>query len=398
MTQAPLANPDRASDVSKSSPAVFPDFQSGGAMGANPSLTENDVISGLMGQGPDYKYNPNGVPIGAGLSFTAKPMGTGSIHIATAKWTGGTLFSDYFGDPANAAPAPSMIVGKAATDGESYSFLVDSKPRTYTVSVVVTYADNGGNLVPGGPFSASVTFTSYGPKATMAYVKPQGMPKFFPTGNINNNGTFVPASVIAYGSGPDVGMRFQATVTASPNFGGEFMFAQIITPQRTLAAAKGGVINFSGNGQMNYDDGTFGTYGFPQDDAQGNTGQGPKSWTEPDNFIGNDQHSMSDSPYIYATSANDPLQLSVGTANNATPPVLTSSEKFSTYLMYKNSIEGVWVALAEMDWSWSLGETRKDVNSPWTESVPLTSPQPTAAAPPEIGPVWTIRFSNGKYA
>ncbi len=53
-------------------------------------------------------------------------------------------------------------------------------------------------------------------------------------------------------------------------------------------------------------------------------------------------------------------QLSIGTDPAFGPP---QPESFTTYLMYKPTVGGVWVALAKLNWNWSIAIT----NPPVTE-------------------------------
>lgn len=63
-------------------------------------------------------------------------------------------------------------------------------------------------------------------------------------------------------------------------------------------------------------------------------------------------------------------------ARDDTVKFLSASEDFATYLMYKSAIQGsVWIALSEVDWSWS-----EDASQPFPQPDPDPSPQP----PPEV--------------
>jgi hypothetical protein len=75
---------------------------------------------------------------------------------------------------------------------------------------------------------------------------------------------------------------------------------------------------------------------------------------------------------------------------------LTATESFSTYLMYQpqSGAAAVWIALAEIDWSWSKTAT----NGPdgWTATAPTAQPNPTSLSP--IGatafPTWVNTASE----
>ena len=73
---------------------------------------------------------------------------------------------------------------------------------------------------------------------------------------------------------------------------------------------------------------------------------------------------------------------------------LKQADSFSTYLMYKPT-GGVWIALKQIDWSWS--ETATKSGGSWTAPT-SAQPAPTSKTPSgdDVFPTWVNTANNYK--
>ncbi|WP_169973291.1 hypothetical protein [Tautonia rosea] len=338
------------------------------------------------------------VPVGSVVYFWVESPDPLNWQIATIDWSGGTPYASYLSADASQAPPASMSVSTHAnTTGQSYYFIVDSNPRTYTVSVSVTYVQALGTSV-----QVQASFDSIKPSASLS-VYDQGTVKIEPSYPPPNGG----AALIQYDNwdnhGPgsthfpaNAGMRIQATTTTY-EFGGSFMFLQTIQPQRSLTVNFGG-----GNQDYVWSDGVGGTAldSYPNTQISyitDSTSATPiaAQW-DMVAWAGPKQNRMGDTPWTGHSNADAVVSMQVGIVPPGVPTNLIF-ETFQTYLMYRPQ-DGVWVALAQLDWKWSGGmirDTNGDLIS--DQNNPPRGPAATLRTPPPIGPSWDGLGANYRF-
>jgi len=373
-----------------------------GSSSASSGADQNPVLlvsggswGGGIKTGSGTYNDPGFVPIGAMVSVSASFPNTNTPQQVT--WKGGTPYSSYpLGSAVSTAPT-SMAPGQNVQNtGFVYTFLVDSKPRTYSIAASAAAG------------SSTITFTTYGPTGTLTQVPTGSSPNF----NQNTTGVTGEPNVtqIAYNnpnanpntSLGNAGMYLKGSVQPSAQVGGKLMFLQTITAYRTLAAPGRGTVNWSGNGQTAVDNGGTpppnggsGGYsvGYPTTDSNFTTRIYVTSWDCPINGPVADRY-MIDSPFITATSSAGPTLLQVGATPTGANPI---PESFSTYIMFlADGNSNVWVPIAQTNWSWSL--TANNGGGGWNTS---NGTSPGAASPaggsPPMGPTWGGSFSTGHF-
>ncbi len=354
--------PDAAALRSTSMPSgngltVRPLDGGSGGTAQPPIITELDVINGIQGQAPDYTYNANGVPVGAPMAFQVLSPSQ-DLHIESITWSGGTDYAGYFSGDADTQPAPQTMSVTTGVDthGNVYAFYTDASEEPYTVSVTVTYFED-----PGNPHWSSVVFTSHRPtQASLSVVDPGEV--WFR--NIPQTG--------------EVGLQYENGITLLATteigaFEGDFMFMQTVDSTWTQTDQNGvqQTLTNAGGGQ-NLDDGYIGFYepiGMPID------GTNSVSWfpTPPNTF---EQHTTDDDP---AFTVLDNYQ------------ALSANDRFTTYLMYRPMVGGVWIALSRADWIFA-----GSAQSPWPADYQVSTPRPVITTPQLGGefPSWTGRTSD----
>ena len=363
-----------------------------GSAGTNSVLTvSGGSWGGGVSTGTNTYNDPGFVPIGANVSVIASiPNGWNNVQVT---WNGGTEYSTYpLGAPDQNAPASMNPTQNVINTGLIYNFIAYATPKTYTITA----------STPGG--SSTITFTTYGPTGQLTQ-KSQGTANF--TANGIDPGDTPNSAFVSYdnqatpGFPQNAGMYLNATVTASPKVGGTLMFFQTITAQRTVSANNVNnapkTVNWTGNGQVAADNGgtqakgtTTGKIGYPTLASNSNpTPPNPPtyvtSWPCPVNGPVANQ-SMRDLPYVTVPVFNQPTLFQVGN------PV---SEDFSTYLMFQGE-NGVWVPIAQLNWSWSITATNNNGNWNLTnKTAPASSPP--AGEPPAFGPFYTTTYAGSSF-
>jgi len=357
---------------------------SGGNWGGGTQLTINEF------------QDQNPVPLGVTVRIVAQDP-TPAYHVLSiTSCVGGTSIAGYFKDDAGTASPPSMKIQTNIQAGQSDdNFVTDSKPRGYTIVVDVAYAN-------GAKGESTIYFTTDGPTASLRPIS-QGSPHFNPStidmNNLDASGHPTPIAQVVYDNPPggpypkNAGMRLQAIVTPSVNFGGTLMFLQTMTTQRLATFVPSGTPVsqiYSINGKMAQDNGIFTSYGYPLDTS---------TFTKPPIYnrdwpvdrgpaIPQVMQSMSDTPDITGPLSANPISLQVGLSGAA--------EMFSAYLMYRYDTSSVWVPIAQSNWQWSMRADRPTPTDPWVEGAP-SAPAPTPVNPPAFGPEWDTRFSDGRW-
>lgn len=378
MTLAPLPPSTPTSEVSSFSTLV----DSGGGGGVPPDMppvvdfsggntvqevdANNDPIPG--------KYNvPTPVPIGTVTFITVSDPAPG-YNIQTIAWSGGTTYSGYFSAPATQTPFGGQeLEQNVATTTSNYIFIVDSMAKTYTINVNVTYTN-------GAKGSSTLTFTS---------VRPTGNLTVSQVGTQTVSGTVNPGQVTVL---LNPGIKIQATASTGPNTAGDFMLMQVIdTVEKKLTTDQGQnrfvrndivVGNEAFNGPL-IDNGASNTIGY---DVTSQASGGPLNWSLGPNS------SMPVAPAAPPEMIDNP-QFGVPSSYL----MVAENESFSTYLMYKPSgpPAGVWIALSQVDWSWSKSASRP-VGGNWTTTPDSQQPNPTNTTPGGAAafPTWVNTATN----
>ena len=351
------------------------------------------ATGGVDGNGNPNAYNdPNPVPIGAVVNVI---ITSGNVQ---ANWKGGTTYSSYPLGAANSTAPPSMNpTQNVITTGSNYTFIADANPRTYTITATA------------GAGSSTITFTTYGPTGSLTQVS-QGTANFYQNGSDPNGNTNM--TIVSYDNSTtqqpplNAGMYLKGQATESPLVGGNLMFFQTITAQRTVKFNSGGKSSgtWSGNGQVAADDGSTEPANNPNNNpaliGYPTTMSNPKatpptyetSWPCP---VGNAVvvRYMADRPYIDLAIADLPNLLQIGTTDQNNNPV---PESFFTYLMFQgNGGSCVWVPIAQLNWSWSITATNNNGNWGVTnQTAPAASPP---ANPPAFGPFFTTTYASSQW-
>ncbi len=331
--------------------------------GSGSSTPPPPVISGGWGGGgwvtqnndPSKEIYPNGIPVGAvevDSAISPNPI-RWQIDPASIQWSGGT-YKSYFSDPAsttvNQNPGlKSVQVGEITAADQTkgtYTVIADPDTQNLVVTLKCAYYLNPGNPAFGDTVRVTTTLSAQVVKPTTATLT--GTPGTMAF-SISVDGT---NAIIALD--PDAPETLTATTQTSQNFGGDFMITQFFSPtnnQPTViqsyvdAAGTNHSISTVGNG-LNLDDGgaTSTTPVGGTLEGGGMPGGQPNGWPMDPN-TGPTTNTQIDIPYI--RQAVNSLSLSY-------------SGSFKSYLMYQPGA-GVWVALAENDWSfnWTVE------NNPW---------------------------------
>ncbi len=306
---------------------------SGGPGGGGDTPNEPPIISAkgtgfiLQSTGPGYYNITNPVPVGAIMALQSlSPYQDPDGAITSYSWSGGSQFSGYYSTVPTAAPPQAQSAPQApVTTNPSYSFIVDTPLEPYTISLTVNYNGDGSG-------TSVVTFSPDEPTGSLA-VQQVGTQ------------TFGAAQVIL-----DPRIQISATTSVDQYTPGQFMFMQIATSvyvQYTLP-------NPPPNGTSMYlmNSAAFPGFDGPLYDSTGITAywytyqNNPvyAGWTLPSGSgasmpaTGQAAPYMQDGPNYTAANGND-LQVSY-------------AANFSTYLMYQPSIQGVWIALSQINWVW----------------------------------------------
>jgi hypothetical protein len=298
----------------------------GGGGGADPPAPS---ISGL-GPGPSIQGPP--LPVGAYASFTVMAPGGWTIDPATIQWSGGTNYKSYFTDAATTTvkqdpslQAVSLVQGVTTNNGV-YSFIVGAQAQQYTITVNCSYVNPNGGADIAAP-QTTLTFNSVRP--TTATI--QGM------GGFQSFWTTTSQATLAYTdnnqpwtNGKGHGNVIEAN-TQTGQFGGNFMFLQIDTVDMSWS-----------DGSTTYTKSTFGNEYL--DD--GVNGACNPIGSEIEHPIENGW-SLGPSSVLTSMSTFDAPSLAEPLDAESMSVMVT----LDTYLMYMPT-GGVWVALADLQWSW----------------------------------------------
>ena len=378
---------------------------SGSGSGGNPTLSLTSIPLAETSDGTGgrhYKVDNDldhdapqdeKVPVGKIVNVTAFPPMNKMFQ--TIAWAGGTDYKDYYqGAAKTEAPTHQQVTTGVETDEAKYAFIVDPDPRAYSITVTVTYVGGGGG-------SADFAYTSVRPD--VSFDINQGTPKLLTSPNgvqirLDNNNNVSPPAV------ESAGMRITATTTTSEEFGGRFMFMQLISPVRVTRqldndtfrqwlpegswAIDNGFNDFRG---ANYGGGV----GYPITDNDNKQGNFYYWESNPDE---SESHKMGDNP-VTPLADLDNKTLQVGDMNAGRP------EKFDTYVMYKPTPDdtAVWVNLGKVHWEWgSLAGNNPDNQGNFLGGLPAhwallpfpDLPQAKSTVPvgaTEYFPKWTDR-------
>lgn len=379
---------------------LAPMYSSGGSGGGPPPADKPPVLlasggnwGGSFESSPGQFVDPYSVPIGAVITVLPQSPDSG-YTVQSATWSGGTNYSNYVSQDAGNPPPASQTVGTGvATNQLTYGFIADSSPRAYTVSANVVYTN-------GAKGTSTITITTQAPTVSFSTFD-QGTTNYYPPLSVPQVGG---GAAIQYdnwakkGNGPanvpdNSGVRFQATT--STTLGGSFMFLQTVQPRETFVIKVNGVTR-----NWTWTDGIGGTAldtwsgGNTLSYSTDSTSDSPNvsQWNMNANALPQ-KNKLSDTPYAVWSNATEvqSLQIGSGIPPGGGPPAPVT---FQTYLMYRGS-GGVWVAVAELDWSYSGGLTRNGAGNLVVDpNNPLSNPAPTQVAPPPIGPTWNGQGRN----
>jgi len=300
------------------------------------------------------------IPIGVVMELTATTSGP---TITSYAWTGGTYLG-YVGGPATAAPPVSQAAPTTpGTTGSTYGFIVSNANFDYSVTVTVQYQG-------GGQGSATLTFTSDAPTGSLA-VQQVGTQSFTTT-----------SSQITVQLKPPIQISF--TASTGTNTQGQFMIMQIIDASYTQYNDSTNQSWFltngpafpAFNGHLHDDSSAYNSLGYP-------FYYGPN----PPGTLYDSQRLGANSSIPAAGLAAPYLQDYPGFTSSSSNETVTDKGSFSDYLMYKpNEMGSVWIALSEIDWSWSatainIGGTWSGPNSKQPTPTGPTTPSGAAAFP-----------------
>jgi len=319
---------------------------------------------------------PNTVPIGTVVSLAVSGGGDGYTIVGSG-WAGGMSYGSYTsGAPSDDANVPQNI-GDVNSNGLTYVFIVDSKPRQYTVTDTVTYS-NGAHGV------ATLKFTSVAPTGSMA---------------LEQLGTQM-ARTAGGGAGLQLnpGIIFSASVSTGDNTAGTFAFLQIATSVYESVTLGAETRHYAND------------FVYPN----GDNFNGPLHDATPlmvsVTYHNRDEYlfgaTLNESSW--ALGANDFLPVETGQAGRpdyqdlpgdalkAVPDSMTIRDKFSIYLMYKPQNGGVWIGLDRYDWQWSETGT-KDPNTGAFSGPSSVQPDPVHIGAPtgaDQFPTWVNTTIN----
>ncbi len=325
---------------------IQPMYSSGGSggSGGNPPPDKPPTILGSAGLQTVEQVSNNGVPVpgkfkiadtvpvGTIPSFNVSGSGDGyTIDSRSVIWTGGTPYSSYpLDDPNLLPPTTASVSQNVDSNSLTYSFIIDSSPRPYTIDVGVGYTNGAHGF-------AELTFTSDKPPYSFKNSNlGQVQANFLFDSNNNRTGVWVgmPFDTL---KNVDQRMKFLGTTDLPPRsqFQGDFMILQLIDATRTVTTADGTLIGqlhtLKTNGSV-IDDGTS-TARVPMGQP---LASGAHTWR-------NDHVGASDESYDW------PLLAHPGVYNQS----ISFNADFKTYLMYRPG-GGVWIALSEYDWGFRI--------------------------------------------
>jgi hypothetical protein len=305
-----------------------------------PNLTSGTFPIQKTASGQYQAISP--IPIGAMAALISSSPGPA---ITSYTWSGGTYTGYVGGFATNAAPPSQASPTTPLATGQSYGFIVSQPNQAYSVELTVTYQG-------GGMGTATVTFNSVAPMGKLA-VDTAGTQTWSVTGALATVNLSPPIVI-------------SATATVGQYTAGQFMFLQIV--DSTIRSY------ISNTGQSWYTANTpaFPGFGGPLIDSDSTIGY---------SYVYNSKVGFS---WSLPTNGNNSLPGSApfmtdgpGASTDIDYSQVGAMDAFSTYLMYEPNIQGsVWIALSEVDWSWS--DTATNAGGTWTGS---TVPQPTPAGP-----------------
>ena len=345
-------------------------FGSGGGSGAAQVMNNGQPVPG------QYAFS-SPVPIGASMGFIASDPDP-AYQITTNNWSGGTNYSSYTSVTPVTIITGGQSLGKSVgTDGSNYSFILDANARAFTITDQVTYSN-------GAHGTSTATFTSVAPTGSLT---------------VSNVGTQTagsgPNAQFAVGLSP--GIKIQATASTGQFTAGSFMFLQILNSTYQSRTSPAGVDVYLKNdtvtpGGQNFNGPLHDAdpLGYPFAYSGGSGGGGPSGG------------GIASSSGFYLTANNSMPFAGTGTPELSDAPsfidsannrMMTRTDKFSTYLMYKPT-GGVWIALSQADWNWSETATLGIDGALFGPTSP--QPTPTIKVPSGDGvfPVWVNTTRN----
>jgi hypothetical protein len=282
----------------------------------------------------------------------------------------------------------TTITGKQELDknvianASTYTFIVEPGKTTYEVVDTVTY-------VGGGSGSSTLTFSITAPTGSLS---------------VASTGT---EGYYAEGTQEVVGLKtfiiLDATSSTNANTAGSFMFMQILNTTYTEFTVPNGTSQYrkndwdrtnevppgeNFNGKL-LDDGNPIGYPFQY---HGAAGGGSGGGDDDEYFNGWVMPALSIMPT--ATSGTPRMGDAPDFASARTNIVLTIAETFSTYLMYKPTLSGVWIALSEIDWGTSV--TATNPAGIWTGPADqnITPSAPITPSGDALFPTWVNTSTN----
>jgi hypothetical protein len=340
------------------------------------------LISGL-GRG---QVNGPDLPVGAYATFLVISSQGWTIDPATIQWSNGTDYKSYFSDPATTTVSAdpslqkvSLTTGVAKNKAE-YSFIVGAEQKQYTVTINCSYFNpNGGGDIAAPP--TTVTFNSVRPTVD-SIQGAGGFQAFYVTAT---------EAILGYSANNepwnDPNGQGQGNVmtakTQTGEFGGDFMFLQLQNKHNAWTNSTG-VSQHKSNvgGGANLDNGADGAdnpIGMDLDVPPGPAGDG---WSLPQSSV------------LTTTQVHDPPTFAV---TRSAKYLTINTWSFSTYLMYMPTngyiSEGVWVALARLDWSFTGSATNAP---PWPANSATAVSGGVASTPIDTAafPNWTYDSSE----
>ncbi len=324
-----------------------PDFGGGGGYNGPPTLNSGNISI--------YEPDPNQLP-GDYETFDPVPIGVvvalsvtnASPAITSYSWSGGT-YAGYVGGQANQPPPVSQAAPTTPGAGAStYNFIVGPQPgQFYTITCDVTYQGGGSGHV-------QLTFTSTAPTGSLS-VKQRGTQTY----TVNNG-------IVTVQLNP--GITLSVTAATGANTDGQFMIMQICT----------GTLRWytNANGQSFYKANAYVMNGVNYNGPLLDRGE---TLGDQFTYVDNNIYSLSLGPNASAPTPpqtwtfNDPPAF----PREATVRFLSATEEFSTSLMYKSNLRpSVWIALSEIDWSWS-----EQASPPFAQPDPNPTQQPQPQGP-----------------
>jgi hypothetical protein len=346
---------------------------SGGNQGAMPVKDANgNVIPGQFTFGKP-------IPIGTIMTLEVMDPAPG-YNIGKADWYGGN--TNYNGYASGDATSPvnggqSLGQGVNTTNTTSITYILDSTQSTFTEFCSVDY-DNGAHGL------LQVTYTTDAPCGTLTASQVGTQT----AGNVQGQ-----AGQFAVALAPPI--QIQASASTDQFTAGDFMFLSILNKvyQAKIDALgqssyrKNDYVNNRTNANFN---------GSLQDSETGQLGYGFYYRTAP----GPLQNVQMFSSFALAANGSMPAA-GTGTPEMQDQPsfqdfntnqMMTVTESFSTYLMYRPT-GGVWIALDELDWNW----TETATNATGVLTGPTSAqPAPTETMPSgaNVFPTWVNTTTN----